>query len=94
MVTTNCNTKDENQVNDNPPTPLKKSSPPPPNGQINVGLISFGVQKLCHFKNSKQGMWWNSVKGWYKKWTWETKNTQTKLPQLMREKKNYIVVAM
>ena len=28
MVTTNCNTKDENQVNDNPPpTPLKKSSP-------------------------------------------------------------------
>ena len=39
-------------------------------------------------------MWWNSVKGWYKKWTWETKNTQTKLPQLMREKKNYIVVAM
>ena len=75
MVATNWNNKDENQVNDKWLSPPKKKHNFPKNGQTNVGLISLGEQKLCHFKNSKQEMWWNSVKGWYNKLTWETKNT-------------------
>ena len=67
--------KTKSVINDPPP----KKHNFPKNGQTNVGLISLGEQKLCHFKNSKQEMWWNSVKGWYNKLTWEN---------------NYIVVAM